>query len=525
MSTFKQILTMMSESGQTCPVTSRPVFLGIDVGTSNTKLATVAVDDGVVRELAVTSTPTPDTGDELLDRLAESIARIRSDADHVVAVGIASMAETGVLQRSDGATLGALLRWDAATEPAHRTDAELVASELDASGLRERTGVPHTHKAPLSTWAVLQRGRDERWLESASWNGVADFVGRALTGRNAMDHTLAARTMAFVLDPTGPPEGRLDPDILAGWGLDASRFPRVLPPGAPLGVVHAVAARRFGLPAGASVSVAGHDHAVAAWAAGLRTPGRSVDSVGTAEAVIGLVRSDRVDTDLRRRAIDAGVGLSLAVDGTEVAVTAGSAASGGLVRLLLSESPAERRTAILEEASRLAVEPGPIARPYPRGRQSPAPDRYAVLDIPGSLGGDVDRLAAVLRGLAHHARWMFDTVDALAPANRATVVAGGPAVASPSWRSLRAQVFEHELERLTVREPVAVGAALLAAARSGSTAPPPPLPTVPIDAASAAARGSTAQHRRRHDDFVRSASLRSGHPQGGSTTPAETGGS
>src|SRR5690606_16735969 len=150
------------------------------------------------------------------------------------------------------------------------------------------TGVRPSGKVPLATWAYLRDEEPDRWVAMRRWAGAADLVVLALTGRLVTDHTLAGRTMAYRLPEPGAdlPAG-FDPDLLAAVGLRPEQLPEVAGP-ATAGV-SVGADRPWGLHPGTPVVVAGHDHQVGAWAAGVREPGEVADSVGTAESVIRVV--------------------------------------------------------------------------------------------------------------------------------------------------------------------------------------------------------------------------------------------
>ena len=114
----------------------------------------------------------------------------------------------------------------------------------------------------------------------ARWLSVAGYVAYRLTGAMAMDYSLASRTFAFDLT-------RKDWDTawIRSLGLDPTLFPPGMPSGASVGRTTGTLA---GIPAGTPVAVSGHDHICASLAAGVTGPGRVFDSMGTAEAILGV---------------------------------------------------------------------------------------------------------------------------------------------------------------------------------------------------------------------------------------------
>ena len=93
-------------------VTSAPLAaLGVDVGTTNTKVV-LAVFGDAVREERTLTVPTPGTGAGLQAAVLGAIREVVLDSPHpVAAIGVASMGETGCLTAPDGEPLGHLLSW------------------------------------------------------------------------------------------------------------------------------------------------------------------------------------------------------------------------------------------------------------------------------------------------------------------------------------------------------------------------------------------------------------------------------
>ena len=535
---------------------SHPAALGIDVGTTNTKAVLVALgtpDDGrAVVELASASAPTPDDALRLVDAVVRVVrAVIEQSGVTPDAVGVASMAETGVALDHVGRPLTPLLRWDG-----HRAaeEAAALARTHGRHALFRATGARPGAKIPLATWAWLRNNHPDVHARMASWAGAADLVVLALSGELVTDHTLAGRSLAYRLPAPGAPlDTRFDPTLLETVGLRPEQLPRVGDPYGPVGVVRggpaqraggavqpgaaqgpgglrsadrlgetwAAASRAFveaGLLVGTPVVAAGHDHAVGSWAAGVRGAHDRADSIGTAEAVLTVLparadpRPERLDA-----VIDAGMSLVRTPAGDREALLAGTSSAGAMVGWLLRElAPADevgrREPPALDDLFQdvlgdVLAHPAPggtVVLPYLSGRQSPAPDVHAGVRVlhlgtpprrqssgwPSTRSADLTLARGVLEGLCLQARWMLTEQAALArllttgragdeaiasrlgatgadTGRRPITVLGGPAVSNAAWAELKARVMPDPLRWVTAREPVATGAALLAATRAG----------------------------------------------------------
>lgn len=288
--------------------TATPIVLGIDVGTSDSKvLATTPTGT----EIGSVSAPTvwrnhggtyTDTDSEvlmaglfaLLERAVQQAAE-RVGPVSVSAIAVTGMAEAGVLLDEQGVALYPIIAW---FDP--RGGAEMLT--LPAQVIDEfcgRTGLP---VSPLATIAKLawMRGQGTE-LRGRQWLGVPEFVVHRLGGVRAAEMSLIARTGLLEQDSSD-----LWPAALAAIDADASLVPPRVVAGTPLG--------RAGGPSvpqvlhGAVLTVAGHDHPVAAVGCGMVGADEVFDSFGTAEA---LVRSmpGTLDRAARERLASAGVNV------------------------------------------------------------------------------------------------------------------------------------------------------------------------------------------------------------------------
>jgi sugar (pentulose or hexulose) kinase len=448
--------------------------VGIDLGTTNTKVALVSVDATDVRVRAVAAAATPEPS-ALRDVLTALLRRVLDGEPPPDVVGIASMAETGLPLDRDGGPLGRWLRWDGRRAG---SEADRLADRLGWADLVAATGVRPSAKVPLVTWAWLRVHEPDTWAAMAAWAGAADYAGYLITGRLLTDHTLAGRTMAYRLPDAGAPvPDAFDADLLAEVGLRPDQLPEV-GGNAPVSDPAFVAA---GLSAGTPVVVTGHDHAVGAYACGVREPGEVADSLGTAEAVLSVVAGSPEPVTVAR----AGMSTAVTVDGRHRAIVAGSPSAGATVRWWLEQHlDPDAFDAVLARGDRPT---GVLVLPYLSGRQAPAPDpaaRFRVIGA-GPAHDPVDLAKAVLEGLCLQARWMLEEQTRLS--GRATTPAvtlfGGAVSTSPAWVRIKAQVQPGDLRVVPTVEPVAVGAAVLAAARAGGVGPVvPALPATTVSA-------------------------------------------
>jgi len=257
---------------------------GIDLGSTNIKLLVTEVDGTVFLERqAPTPWVTAGTHTEMsADMLMIVVRGLLADADDEVrdrdrrvgAVAITGMGETGVLVGADDTALTPAVAWF------DGRGAEEITAFPDAVR-REfggRTGLPFGSQVSVAklAWFAAQ-GVD---LSEAMWLNLPEYVAFALGGEAVAELSLASRTGLIDQDTSAP-----WPAMLDALGVTGNLLPRLVPAGTSIGIMTG-GPRRFET---AVLTVAGHDHLVAAEA---DQPIRADEyhvSLGTAEVLLRVI--------------------------------------------------------------------------------------------------------------------------------------------------------------------------------------------------------------------------------------------
>jgi xylulokinase len=424
-------------------VTGEALLLGLDVGTTTTK-AVLVDGDGV--EVGSSSVPTPfgrgSDGVEmpvpaLRRALAEVLGGLGPRREAVAAVGVAGVAESGAPHDERGQPLGPVIAWHdpRGSETVERLEQRFGPDLARRIGQRLRTV---SSVAKLGWWVT-------RGVEPRRWLGVPELCLFHLSGEQASEYSLAARTGCY--DVAGR---RLMPDVAEAAGLPPSVFPEVRPAGAVMGQVSSEGAEWSGLPAGVPVTIAGHDHLVGAEGCGAGE-GDLVNSVGTAETVL---RRHAEVPDVEE-ALEARVAVSVApADRGWVALA--SAARAGVVLGSASEALG-RPLAELDELAAGAepVDATALLESIQEGDTPKVPD-----GAPGAVWAGL--LEALSRRTADAAERV---VALLGPAQRMLVFGGGSR--SRPWMSAKAAVSPVPVFEVRVGQAVARGASVFAGVAAG----------------------------------------------------------
>ena len=268
----------------------QPLLVGVDVGTTRVKAGLISLDGTELGQAAVPTvwqrrpTGAQARPDDFVQAVGDVLVVLlkRAPPGEILGVGVTSMAETAVLADSDGRALGPAVAWydRRAESDVADMEAELTREEID-----HQTGLGI---GPIPTVAML------RWLMrthpevrgAVKVLSVSEWVVHSLGGTIAAEPSLASRTGALAINGR-----RWWPEVIEWAGLPETIFSDLLPAGASWGHVRAPsgALRRL---EGAALTVAGHDHLVAAIGSGVTTAGQVMDSCGTAEALVRAIPAD-----------------------------------------------------------------------------------------------------------------------------------------------------------------------------------------------------------------------------------------
>jgi xylulokinase len=439
----------------------RGLLLAIDIGT--TRIKTVAID-GAGAGRAEASVPTPFAASaggvelEVADlgrAVAEVIAALGPARDRIVAVGLAGMAESGAPLRA-GLPTGPIIAW-------HDGRGEETVAALEhrfGPGLARWTGrrVRTVSSVAKLGW-LLDHGLDppDRWL------GVPELALFLLTGAEATEHSLAARTGAYHVT-----ERRWLPEVIShvtgapAEGRDGL-FPPVRVAGTLMGRVQDDAAPAYGLPAGIPVTIAGHDHLAAAAGLGAE-PDDLFNSVGTAETLVRRLDA-APDVD---RALELELAVTVWPGGDAWGVLASVARSGLVIEALTAHLGLEAGALDALAITAAGNGDGGGAGLVPLGQ-----------DVEVHPGAPAAMWAETLRALSARTAAAGERVAALAGPHRRLVVFGGGSRSS-AWLRAKAEEVGVPVVRCSVAEAAARGAALAAGVAAGwwptvAAGPVPPL--------------------------------------------------
>jgi xylulokinase len=253
-------------------MSSGPLFLGIDLGTTNIK-AVVVEEDGRIVSSGSALVAVRYGGDGAAEQDIEDIWRGTRER----AIGVSS--QGGAIQVLDaaGRPAGRVIGWQ--DSRADRWNSTQTAARGGA-WFAEHTGFAHCGSAI----GQVLRLREQAALPRDFLLGfVGDVVVGRLCGRRAHDATSLSE--ASLLNPG---LGTEDPEVLGMMGLQISQLPARLPVGEPAGGLRAEVAAPLGLASGVPVGPAVHDQYAAATGCGAVRAGDTMFGAGTAWVLLAV---------------------------------------------------------------------------------------------------------------------------------------------------------------------------------------------------------------------------------------------
>jgi len=433
--------------------------IGIDIGTTSAKaLARPAPGSAAVHAELPTRWQTRDCGQteidpaRLLDLAIDLIGRTVRAAEsawgpvRVRAIGVTGLAESGVLLDGSGRPVAPAIAWFD-----HRGGNETERIGRDDPGFTARfertTGLPWSSQASLAKLLWL-RASGYPAGPASTWLSVPEWIVAALGGDRVREPSLASRT--GLLDQGS---GQVWPEALAVAGLPASILPPERPAGSPAGYL-----RHDAVPsaaAGAVLTVAGHDHPVAAIGVGAAGADELFNSTGTADVLARSVPGTLAE-DQRQQVVQAGWSVGRHVlPGTSLLL---AGVSGGLLlRRVLAAlgSDSEPARTALDQASLGVGDLPPGLSVTGDGRTS---DDVVIRFMDGVTPASV--WTAAVRYTAAQARLLLTDIEKVVGPHRRAVAAGGW-TRMASVRAAKSAVLD-AVSYSPVVQPGVTGAAVLA---------------------------------------------------------------
>ena len=449
------------------------MFIGVDVGTSETKAVLVDHDGRVLAAASAPNrlrVPRPGWAEHDAERdwwgnLCTVVGELfdRSDVSpaEVEAVGCSGIGPCVLPVDHEVRPLAPAILYGIDT----RAGAQIARldEELGAAAILERTGNALTSQSAGPKVAWLRDERPEVFAAAAMFHTCQSFLVARLTGEHVMDHTTAAywgpfydlRANAWIED-------------WVAATVEPARLPRPVWPTEVVGQVTAEAALATGLAAGTPVIAGAPDAPAEAVSAGVLGPGDLMIMYGSSIFIIAVVGESIVDPRMWA--------APFVFEGTSI-VAGGTSTAGTLTRWLIELLSDDHDGATIaghygQFAAWAAASPpganGLDLLPYLSGERTPIhdPDARGVVFGLTLKHTRADLARAALEGIAQGIRLNVEVMHEIGvPIGRIRAVGGG--VNNPAWLQAVSDCLGQRQEVVSQRG-AAYGDAILAAIGVGA---------------------------------------------------------
>jgi len=382
------------------------------------------------------------------------------DASQVQGLAISNQRETLAFLDAQGhATYPAIIWLDERS----RAQVESFTKHFGAENIHRITGRPADITPCLYRFIWMQENEPEIYQDTQHFVDVQAYLVQRLCGGPYRTGWISADPMGL-FDMT---KHCWSEPLLHELGLDASRLPETLPPGAHLGDINNESAAATGLVAGLPVFAAGGDGQCAGLGTNCTVPDRAYVNLGTA-VVSGIWSPEyRYNPAWRTEMAAQGEGYIL-----ENCLRSGAFLLNWFVDQFVAQGKADAQVfARLEAAaSKLPIgSDGVLVQPYFSGVMDPHWDtaaRGVILGLSGSHG-EAHIYRAIIESITLDQVMRTQDMEAAAEQHISHYVAIGGGANSPLWRQMLADASGKPVHVSTTIEASALGAGMIAATGAG----------------------------------------------------------
>lgn len=268
--------------------------IGLDVGTTGCK-ATVITAQGEITAFAYKAYDLVIPGDGMweldLGVVWQSVKYVLKQvatkcAAEIEAIAVASFGESFVCLDEAGNILGNSILYSDIRGTQEIND---ILKVIDAKQLFNITGMPINAMYSLNKLLWIKK-HTNLYEKSKYIMLCGDFISYMLTGKRAIDYSLASRTLMFDYRKKA-----WAVDLMKSFDIDPDKFSCPVPSGKIIGQLTSEISEEIGLSTDVILVAGAHDQVCAALGAGVLNVGDSVDGIGTSECITTIISDIKDD--------------------------------------------------------------------------------------------------------------------------------------------------------------------------------------------------------------------------------------
>ncbi|MEM9448301.1 MAG: gluconokinase [Cyanobacteria bacterium P01_E01_bin.6] len=444
-------------------------ILGIDIGTTSTKVVLFALDGTIIGQHAIgypLMSPQADIQEQDPQAIYQAtigsvyavVESFPEKAKSIIGMAFSTVMHSLIAVDEKGELLTNSITWaDRRSEPW----VSKIQQQCNAHNLYVRTGTLIHPMSPLVKLMWLRNEKPELFNRAAKFISIKEYVIYRWFGQYVVDYSIANATGLFNMNALD-----WDPDALELAGITSSQLSQLVPTTHILSPMTAAAANSMGIRADTPVVIGASDGVLANLGVGAIAPDTIAVTVGTSGAVRAVLDHPQPDPNER---------LFCYALTEKHWVIGGAINNGGIVlrwvRDNLADAEVDTAYLLKKDAYDILTEiaatvpagsEGLIFHPYLAGERAPIWDANARGSFFG-LGLNHTKahiIRAVLEGIVYNLHSVLTALeDAVGPAK--SIRATGGFAHSSLWRQMLADVFNRTMIVPDSHEGSCFGAAVL----------------------------------------------------------------
>lgn len=436
--------------------------IGVDIGTSSTKVIAVRQDGKVIahhQQDYPTQQPQPGHSEqdpeEILKAVKSGIRSVAGLAKHPpAAISFSSAMHSVMAVDKDNRSLTPLIIW---ADNRSQVIADRLRVSEQGSELFAQTGVPVHPMSPLCKIIWFREQEPEIYNNAAYFIGIKEYIFFRFFGKYITDHSIASATGLFNIHTLAWNEASLQ---LAG--ITPAQLPEPVPCETVITGLTADMAGEMAIPEDTRFVAGGSDGCLAQLGSNALDAGHATLTIGTSGAMRMTVNKPVTDASAR---------LFTYVLTPGNYIIGGASNNGGvLIQWFINafvQAVADKKIPVesaLEQA--FAIPPGSdglLCLPYLHGERAPVWDGHTKGAFIGVLPmhNAWHFLRAILEGMAYGLYSIAEALEETAGDIKKISVSGG-FTASSDWVQMLADIFQCEMHLHQESDASAMGAVLIA---------------------------------------------------------------
>ncbi len=439
----------------------KDIFIGIDIGTSSTKIVVADNQSAPLFDISRTySLLTPKPGyveqdaveilNAIFDGLEEAIPKA-IELGEIRGIGLSSAMHSLLLLDRDDQPLSPAITW---ADKRSESEAASLQSTLEGQDIYARTGTPIHPMSPLCKLIWLKKYQPEVLEQTARVLSIKEYFVFKLTGHFLIDHSIASATGLFDLY-----NREWYAPALALAGIDASQLSRPTSTTSILPPIKTQHQQKLGISSEVPWIIGASDGCLANLGVHATTPAQAAITIGTSGAIRVTTHEPFVDNERRL--------FTYILDDNRY-IVGGSINNGGISLKwfqdqLLSQSGSEALKRNLKSVAQIAPgAEGMVCLPYLLGERAPhwnSYDRGVFFGVQFQHTA-IHFLRAMLEGITMTLQQIGEAIEDTCGGFE-MLLANGGVLQSPEWLQIIADVFGKPVIVQQGEDASAMGAILL----------------------------------------------------------------